>query len=275
MVLSSKLATSDAGLDWSQELLDKGGLLEVPQPMSQARNNQQQKQHWPPLKCPRCDSTNTKFCYYNNYSRSQPRHFCKACRRHWTEGGTLRNVPVGGGRKNKRSKATPAATNTTSTTAPGAAVNVNSNSNTPVPLAQPQQQRKVPLLFGGDHSSGIFPEILRQVLLRQPPPPPPQLQLAPSEYSFSSPFSSDPHSKPALANSSDGNNNTPFSIPSSYSYPLASVSEECLTTINPCSTASAWQVGQVTAALPMSIGGMDHSSTDYWSGWDDEMAGFS
>ncbi|XP_020093241.1 dof zinc finger protein DOF3.7-like isoform X2 [Ananas comosus] len=59
----------------------------------------------PPLKCPRCDSTNTKFCYYNNYSLSQPRHFCKACKRYWTRGGTLRNVPVGGGcRKNKRPK---------------------------------------------------------------------------------------------------------------------------------------------------------------------------
>lgn len=57
-----------------------------------------------PLKCPRCESTNTKFCYYNNYSLSQPRHFCKACRRYWTRGGALRNVPVGGGcrRRNKR-----------------------------------------------------------------------------------------------------------------------------------------------------------------------------
>ncbi|EXC20162.1 Dof zinc finger protein [Morus notabilis] len=57
------------------------------------------------LKCPRCDSTNTKFCYFNNYSLSQPRHFCKTCRRYWTRGGALRNVPVGGGcRRNKRSK---------------------------------------------------------------------------------------------------------------------------------------------------------------------------
>ncbi|KAJ0989078.1 hypothetical protein J5N97_007434 [Dioscorea zingiberensis] len=56
------------------------------------------------LKCPRCDSTHTKFCYYNNYSLSQPRYFCKTCRRYWTKGGSLRNVPVGGGcRKNKRS----------------------------------------------------------------------------------------------------------------------------------------------------------------------------
>ncbi|KAF6155864.1 hypothetical protein GIB67_039195 [Kingdonia uniflora] len=64
-----------------------------------------QQQPQPVLKCPRCDSSNTKFCYYNNYSLSQPRHFCKACKRYWTRGGTLRNVPVGGGyRKNKRVK---------------------------------------------------------------------------------------------------------------------------------------------------------------------------
>ncbi|KAG8078577.1 hypothetical protein GUJ93_ZPchr0007g6202 [Zizania palustris] len=57
--------------------------------------------------CPRCDSPNTKFCYYNNYSLSQPRYFCKGCRRYWTKGGSLRNVPVGGGcRKNRRGKST-------------------------------------------------------------------------------------------------------------------------------------------------------------------------
>ncbi|KAL1210884.1 Dof zinc finger protein DOF5.1 [Cardamine amara subsp. amara] len=57
------------------------------------------------LKCPRCDSTNTKFCYFNNYSLTQPRHFCKSCRRYWTRGGALRSVPVGGGcRRNKRTK---------------------------------------------------------------------------------------------------------------------------------------------------------------------------
>lgn len=60
------------------------------------------------LNCPRCNSTNTKFCYYNNYSLTQPRYFCKTCRRYWTEGGSLRNIPVGGGsRKNKRSTSTP------------------------------------------------------------------------------------------------------------------------------------------------------------------------
>ncbi|CAN8251833.1 unnamed protein product [Cochlearia groenlandica] len=59
--------------------------------------------HDHPQKCPRCESTHTKFCYYNNYSLSQPRYFCKTCRRYWTQGGTLRNIPVGGGcRKNKK-----------------------------------------------------------------------------------------------------------------------------------------------------------------------------
>ncbi|KAM3189054.1 hypothetical protein ACQJBY_067787 [Aegilops geniculata] len=58
------------------------------------------------VRCPRCDSANTKFCYYNNYNLSQPRHFCKGCRRYWTKGGLLRNVPVGGGcRKPKRKAA--------------------------------------------------------------------------------------------------------------------------------------------------------------------------
>ncbi|KAK4742185.1 hypothetical protein SAY87_000186 [Trapa incisa] len=60
--------------------------------------------------CPRCASPNTKFCYYNNYSLSQPRYFCKSCRRYWTKGGSLRNVPVGGGcRKTRRSRASRAA----------------------------------------------------------------------------------------------------------------------------------------------------------------------
>ncbi|GMY15613.1 cyclic dof factor 3 [Fagus crenata] len=56
------------------------------------------------LPCPRCNSMDTKFCYYNNYNVNQPRHFCKACQRYWTAGGTMRNVPVGAGRrKNKNS----------------------------------------------------------------------------------------------------------------------------------------------------------------------------
>lgn len=65
------------------------------------------------LNCPRCNSTNTKFCYYNNYNPTQPRYLCKACRRYWTHGGTLRNVPVGGSsrKKIKPSLGTPSLSN--------------------------------------------------------------------------------------------------------------------------------------------------------------------
>lgn len=68
------------------------------------------------LRCPRCDSPNTKFCYYNNYNLTQPRHFCKTCRRYWTKGGALRNVPIGGGcRKNKSTIVSAAATGKSTT----------------------------------------------------------------------------------------------------------------------------------------------------------------
>ncbi|CAM0903321.1 unnamed protein product [Alopecurus aequalis] len=86
------------------------------------------------INCPRCNSTNTKFCYYNNYSLTQPRYFCKTCRRYWTEGGSLRNVPVGGGsRKNKRSSSSlssasaSASTSATNSSMVGAAAASNKN----------------------------------------------------------------------------------------------------------------------------------------------------
>jgi hypothetical protein len=56
--------------------------------------------------CPRCNSQDTKFCYYNNYNVNQPRHFCKNCQRYWTAGGTLRNVPVGAGRRKNKTGGT-------------------------------------------------------------------------------------------------------------------------------------------------------------------------
>ncbi|WOL04742.1 hypothetical protein Cni_G13464 [Canna indica] len=85
-------------------MADRARLSKIPQPE-------------PGLKCPRCDSTNTKFCYFNNYSLSQPRHFCKMCRRYWTRGGALRNVPVGGGcRRNKRTKSCGGSSSKSSTT---------------------------------------------------------------------------------------------------------------------------------------------------------------
>lgn len=88
-----------------------------------------------PQKCPRCDSYNTKFCYYNNYSLSQPRYFCKTCRRYWTQGGTLRNVPVGGGcRKGKRAK------NSSSSSVSTSSSSENQNSSLPPPPPPPQLQ---------------------------------------------------------------------------------------------------------------------------------------
>ena len=46
---------------------------------------------------------------YNNYNKNQPRYYCKACQRHWTEGGVLRKVETGAGRRQRTKK--PAATN--------------------------------------------------------------------------------------------------------------------------------------------------------------------
>ncbi|QCD90734.1 dof zinc finger protein DOF5.7 [Vigna unguiculata] len=88
----SKPATATTTTTTDQETQSSGG-----------RKGSSTRPHEQGLKCPRCDSPNTKFCYYNNYSLTQPRHFCKTCRRYWTKGGALRNVPIGGGcRKNKK-----------------------------------------------------------------------------------------------------------------------------------------------------------------------------
>ncbi|KAF8411135.1 hypothetical protein HHK36_003674 [Tetracentron sinense] len=117
---------------WPQDQVDETGLM-----ASSGRVMEKSVQEQA-LKCPRCDSSNTKFCYYNNYSLTQPRHFCKACKRYWTRGGTLRDVPAGGGcRKNKRVKrptssadTSPAPTSTiTTTTAPTSQIHVSNHTN--------------------------------------------------------------------------------------------------------------------------------------------------
>ncbi|KAL3622279.1 hypothetical protein CASFOL_033690 [Castilleja foliolosa] len=95
---------------WTQEYGVTKSMAEIGAPMTSLMEKKIMR---PPkaqaLNCPRCHSTNTKFCYYNNYSLTQPRYFCKTCRRYWTEGGTLRNVPVGGGSRkhNKKPISTP------------------------------------------------------------------------------------------------------------------------------------------------------------------------
>ncbi|KAL8501551.1 hypothetical protein ACS0TY_020902 [Phlomoides rotata] len=94
----------EIGSETLESILLEGGRNVKTQQEKKARATAAAAADMQALKCPRCDSANTKFCYYNNYSLSQPRYFCKSCRRYWTKGGTLRNVPVGGGcRKNKRS----------------------------------------------------------------------------------------------------------------------------------------------------------------------------
>ncbi|PPD79629.1 hypothetical protein GOBAR_DD23431 [Gossypium barbadense] len=91
------MTQEEPGMDSSSPC---GDILTCSRPLIERRLRPPQEQA---VKCPRCDSTHTKFCYYNNYSLSQPRYFCKTCRRYWTKGGTLRNIPVGGGcRKNKK-----------------------------------------------------------------------------------------------------------------------------------------------------------------------------
>ncbi|KAL2932044.1 Dof zinc finger protein DOF1.7 [Bienertia sinuspersici] len=190
MGLSSKQVSSDRH-GWNQSLL-QGSNLELPKPPSLKRQQpstqlQQQQQQVEQLKCPRCESTNTKFCYYNNYNKSQPRHFCKACKRHWTKGGTLRNVPVGGGRKNKRLKASSGSNSggkTASKTNHSTTITNNVHDNINKLLLQNQQQQQqqqlprfsLPLgsvssLSGYDEksSNNNFSEAFYQALVRQPP----------------------------------------------------------------------------------------------------------
>ncbi|KAK7291630.1 hypothetical protein RIF29_06934 [Crotalaria pallida] len=113
MGFSSLHVCMDSSDHWLQGTIQEESLIDSSSSPSAAdmltcsRPMMDQRKLRPPqdqaLKCPRCDSTHTKFCYYNNYSLTQPRYFCKTCRRYWTKGGTLRNIPVGGGcRKNKK-----------------------------------------------------------------------------------------------------------------------------------------------------------------------------
>ena len=115
------------------------------------KNQQEQQQKRPLLKCPRCESTNTKFCYYNNHSKLQPRHFCRACKRHWTEGGMLRKVPVGGCRRNKRAR-------------------TSSSDNNDCSSNQQQQGAVAAPLSGEIDTAAIFPDIFLQLLFQPQPP---------------------------------------------------------------------------------------------------------
>ncbi|KAK9278286.1 hypothetical protein L1049_027851 [Liquidambar formosana] len=121
----------ETGMDSSSP---SGDMLTCSRPLIERRLR---PQHDQALKCPRCDSTHTKFCYYNNYSLSQPRYFCKTCRRYWTKGGTLRNIPVGGGcRKNKKVNTTKKSNDQTVNSNPGS----SSHNPTDLQLSFPELQ---------------------------------------------------------------------------------------------------------------------------------------
>ena len=137
----------------------KDPTAEAFQPAVKGPKLPQEEQH---LRCPRCESTNTKFCYYNNYNLSQPRHFCKDCRRYWTKGGALRNIPVGGGtRKNsKRTSSAPSSSTKRSVnTLPSRAAIV-----TPISAVQFPKMEDIPSAFDPDRQlldfTGSFSSLL-------------------------------------------------------------------------------------------------------------------
>lgn len=126
------------------------------------------------LPCPRCDSLETKFCYYNNYNVNQPRHFCKNCQRYWTAGGTLRNVPVGAGRRKNKHNTN---ANINNNTPPGACTfrndHINSthghaqsiNSCFPIPIPAIESAFKSSILsFGLQNYNSNFSATGTQVL---------------------------------------------------------------------------------------------------------------
>lgn len=103
--------------------------------------------------CPRCDSLDTKFCYYNNYNINQPRHFCKSCQRYWTAGGTLRNVLVGAGRrKNKYGGLQPRQGSTEKSALTTVRGNNNDNAQQPIPPVSSSSGSSVVI-----HNSSVKP----------------------------------------------------------------------------------------------------------------------
>ncbi|KAL3529540.1 hypothetical protein ACH5RR_008862 [Cinchona calisaya] len=163
--------------DWLQDTIHEetgmdssspsGDMLTCSRPLIERRL--MRPQHDQSIKCPRCDSTHTKFCYYNNYSLSQPRYFCKACRRYWTKGGTLRNIPVGGGcRKNK--KVPSKKSNDQPNLGPSSSTSPNLNNPTDLQLSFPDQMQFSNLsnIFGNDNNN--FMESKYNLMLESPTP---------------------------------------------------------------------------------------------------------
>jgi hypothetical protein len=114
--------------------------------------------------CPRCASRDTKFCYYNNYNTAQPRHFCRACRRYWTLGGSLRNVPVGGSsRKRPRPARGPtraAANASSSAAAPATTTVTGTGSSCGGPFATSLPPLHAPALATAQQNGGLLSSLL-------------------------------------------------------------------------------------------------------------------
>ena len=111
-----------------RSMSERSKLLRIPKPE-------------PGLRCPRCDSTSTKFCYFNNYSFAQPRHFCRNCHRYWTRGGALRDIPVGAPYRRRRAKGSkPTAAATAASASSAALVMTSSCTTNVIPLAPTPQQ---------------------------------------------------------------------------------------------------------------------------------------
>lgn len=239
MGLSSKQVSSD-GLGWGESFnLQGNGLVEPP------KRRQSQNQQSDPLPCPRCNSKNTKFCYYNNYNKSQPRHFCKACKRHWTKGGTLRNVPIGGGRKNKRLKTASTSTSTATSTSSVATGSQSHQETRNLSLTFGDQKNIFGILSQGSSSNrvnNVNSNFLGNTISSLPLF---QNQMPPFTFSSSGPFEIE---------------RTPFlncdNAPGGLSYLDDAIAIMPPTT---CFVSPTWQA-------PMTSGGMDVPS--YWN-WDD------
>ncbi|KAK3163437.1 hypothetical protein QOZ80_1AG0003700 [Eleusine coracana subsp. coracana] len=108
-IKSSSFCSKDSSLNGTQSVNSQSARMETdPKPeevKTESDGSGQEKELKKPdkiLPCPRCDSMETKFCYFNNYNVNQPRHFCRSCKRYWTAGGTMRNVPIGAGRRRNK-----------------------------------------------------------------------------------------------------------------------------------------------------------------------------
>ena len=112
-----------------RSMSERSKLLRIPKPE-------------PGLRCPRCDSTSTKFSYFNNYSLAQPRYFCRNCHRYWTRGSALRDIPVGAPYRRRRAKGNKPSAAATAASASSAALAMTSSCTTNVVVARaptPQQ----------------------------------------------------------------------------------------------------------------------------------------